>query len=62
MKELQWTGLGCDCCGFGTVEDCGKFDPRKPCPECESVMLSDTDPSAMYATIHSVPKGPKAKA
>lgn len=35
---LQWTGLGCDCCGFGTVENVDEFNPNKPCPECGSVM------------------------
>lgn len=37
--SLEWTGLGCDVCGFGTVEDEDLFDPTKPCPDCGSVML-----------------------
>jgi hypothetical protein len=30
----SWKNRGCDLCGFGSVEDCDKFDPYKPCPEC----------------------------
>lgn len=29
--------MGCDVCGFGSVEDLDKFDPTKPCPECQTV-------------------------
>ena len=39
MATLQWTGLGCDVCGFGTVEDVDEFDPEKPCPDCGAVMV-----------------------
>ncbi len=34
-----WTGLGCDLCGFGSVENVDEFDPRKPCPECGTTAL-----------------------
>jgi hypothetical protein len=37
-EPMQWTGMGCDVCGFGTVEDCDRFDPHKPCPDCGAVM------------------------
>lgn len=41
---FEWTGLGCDVCGFGSVEDIDRFDPKEPCPECGSVMLpQETD-------------------
>jgi len=33
-SHFQWTGLGCDICGFGTIENIEEFDPKKPCPEC----------------------------
>ena len=36
---FQWTGLGCDVCGFGSVEDVENFKPKKPCPECGEVMV-----------------------
>ena len=36
---FQWTGIGCDVCGFGSVEDVDDFDPKKPCPDCGEVML-----------------------
>lgn len=36
---FDWTGLGCDCCGFGTVDNVEALDPRKPCPECGEVMI-----------------------
>lgn len=39
LESLEWTGLGCDCCGYGTVENVDEFDPGKPCPECGSVMV-----------------------
>lgn len=35
---MYWTGLGCDVCGFGTVEDVDLFDPTKPCPDCGAIM------------------------
>ena len=38
--ESLWTGMGCDVCGFGTVENVGEFDPVKPCPECGEVMIN----------------------
>lgn len=38
---LAWTGLGCDVCGYGTVESGGEFDPSEPCPECGTVMVTD---------------------
>jgi DNA topoisomerase-1 len=31
---LAWTGLGCDVCGFGTVEDVDAYRPELPCPDC----------------------------
>ncbi len=40
---MEWTGLGCDVCGFGTVEDIDKFNPRKPCPECGAVMVPEEE-------------------
>ena len=42
---MQWTGIGCDCCGYGTVdlEQIEKFDPKKPCPDCGITMDADTD-------------------
>lgn len=43
-KPMQWTGMGCDVCGFGTVEDCDRFDPHKPCPECGEVMEPSEKP------------------
>lgn len=42
MTTFQWTGAGCDVCGFGTVEDVDEFDPCEPCPECGAVMLPET--------------------
>lgn len=39
MSEFQWTGMGCDVCGFGSVENISEFDPCKPCPKCEAVMV-----------------------
>jgi hypothetical protein len=41
--SFEWTGLGCDVCGFGTVEDEELFDPKKPCPDCGSVMLEELE-------------------
>lgn len=40
---FAWTGMGCDVCGYGTieVEEIEAFDPSEPCPECGSVMLAD---------------------
>ena len=35
---MEWTGMGCDVCGYGTIEDLDKFDPQKPCPECGTIM------------------------
>ena len=40
-EDFEWTGMGCDVCGFGTVENVDEFDPRKPCPECGVVMVED---------------------
>lgn len=40
--KLQWTGIGCDVCGYGTVDDVDDFDPRKPCPVCGEVMVDDS--------------------
>jgi hypothetical protein len=37
---FAWTGLGCDVCGYGTVEN--ELDPTKPCPECGTIMLVNT--------------------
>ena len=51
---LQWTGLGCDVCGFGTIEDVDAFDPRLPCPDCGEIMMKsigtcDTCGTVAYA-------------
>jgi len=37
---FQWTGMGCDVCGFGTVDldEIDLFDPKKPCPGCGRIM------------------------
>ena len=35
---FDWTGLGCDVCGYGTIEDVEKFDPEEPCPDCGATM------------------------
>lgn len=35
---LEWTGQGCDVCGYGTVEDVDVYDPKKPCPDCGTIM------------------------
>ena len=35
--------MGCDVCGFGTVEDVDKFNPLKPCPDCGVVMIKPED-------------------
>ena len=39
VRKCAWTGMGCDICGFGSVENVDEFDPRKPCPECGQVMV-----------------------
>lgn len=36
---MKWTGLGCDVCGFGSVEDVDAFDPQKPCSQCSALMM-----------------------
>lgn len=35
----SWTGLGCDLCGFGTVDNIEEFSPFKPCPDCGIVTV-----------------------
>jgi hypothetical protein len=45
MAEFEWTGLGCDVCGFGSVENVEEFDPRKPCPECKTIAIPPTEAS-----------------
>ena len=30
--NFEWTGFGCDVCGYGTIEETD-FDPYKPCPD-----------------------------
>jgi hypothetical protein len=37
VNPWPWTGLGCDLCGFGSVENVDEFNPTKPCPECGTV-------------------------
>lgn len=46
---FQWTGLGCDVCGFGTIdlEEIEQYDPKKPCPLCGVTM----DVVKSYKTI-----------
>jgi len=36
--EVRSIDIGCDVCGYGTIEDLDKFDPQKPCPECGTIM------------------------
>jgi hypothetical protein len=54
-QAFDWTGLGCDVCGFGTVEDVDKFSPYKPCPECGEVMIEGSTPPtrAMFNYINN---------
>lgn len=40
-NNLQWTGLGCDCCGFGSIENIDEFNPQAPCPECGEIMIQE---------------------
>lgn len=36
-----WTGIGCDVCGYGTMDPDEHFDPSQPCPECGVTMRSE---------------------
>lgn len=45
---MEWTGIGCDVCGFGSVENVDEFDPMRPCPECGEIMVQPT-PSMVAA-------------
>jgi hypothetical protein len=47
-EGFAWTGLGCDVCGFGTVDNCDQFSPQRPCPECGTVNMD-----AAGSAIHS---------
>ena len=38
---MVWMGLGCDVCGFGSVENLEDFNPRRPCPECGNVAVRE---------------------
>ena len=40
--NFEWTGFGCDVCGYGTIEETD-FDPYKPCPECGETMIQEED-------------------
>ena len=49
-ESLAWMGIGCDVCGFGTVENVDEFDPMQPCPDCGNVMecVAGSQPEEMY--------------
>ncbi len=53
LVAWPWTGLGCDVCGFGSVENVDEFDPTKPCPECATVAT----PVADAPTCETRPRG-----
>ncbi len=46
-----WTGIGCDVCGFGTVENLDEFDPTKPCPECATVATPVAEPEPWWEVL-----------
>ena len=41
---MEWTGLGCDVCGYGSVENVEEYDPTKPCPDCGVIMWDGAHP------------------
>jgi hypothetical protein len=47
---LQPTLLGCDVCGFGTVENVDEWSPILPCRDCGTVAL----PASMMLTVRQV--------
>jgi hypothetical protein len=52
-----WTGMGCDLCGFGSVENVDEFDPRKPCPECATVALPEPSKACNCGTPRGADHG-----
>ena len=37
MTQEYYTGMGCDLCGFGTIENTMQFNPLEPCPKCNTL-------------------------